>query len=899
MTEDGVPTASGSLSVSDADSGQSVFAPVEASALIGSYGTWSFSSSGAWSYLLNNDNASVEALVTGSTLTDSLTVQSVDRSDSETITVTINGASYPASISGTSTGSVTEDGVPTASGSLSVSDADSGQSVFAPVEASALIGSYGTWSFSSSGAWSYLLNNDNASVEALVTGSTLTDSLTVQSVDLSDSETITVTINGASYPASISGTSTGSVTEDGVLTASGSLSVSDADSGQSVFAPVEASALIGSYGTWSFIPAPAPGHTSLTTTMPRSRRWSTGSSLTDSLTVQSFDGSDSEIITVTINGASYLASISGTNTGLVTEDGVLTASGSLSVSDADSGQSVFAPVEASALIGSYGTWNFNSSSGAWSYLLDNNNASVEALSTGSSLTDSLTVQSFDGSDSEIITVTINGASYLASISGTNTGLVTEDGVLTASGSLSVSDADSGQSVFAPVEASALIGSYGTWNFNSSSGAWSYLLDNNNASVEALSTGSSLTDSLTVQSFDGSDSEIITVTINGASYLASISGTNTGLVTEDGVLTASGSLSVSDADSGQSVFAPVEDSALIGSYGTWNFNSSSGAWSYLLDNNNASVEALSTGSSLTDSLTVQSFDGSDSEIITVTINGASYLASISGTNTGLVTEDGVLTASGSLSVSDADSGQSVFAPVEDSALIGSYGTWNFNSSSGAWSYLLDNNNASVEALSTGSSLTDSLTVQSFDGSDSEIITVTINGASYLASISGTNTGLVTEDGVLTASGSLSVSDADSGQSVFAPVEASALIGSYGTWNFNSSSGAWSYLLDNNNASVEALSTGSSLTDSLTVQSFDGSDSEIITVTINGASYLASISGTNTGLVTEDGCLPPAAASPSAMHDNDQSVFAPVEAPALSRQLRHLELRFQLRRLVIPP
>ena len=169
---------------------------------------------------------------------------------------------------------MTEDGVLTASGSLSVSDADSGQSVFAPVEASALIGSYGTWNFnSSSGAWSYLLDNNNASVEALSTGSSLTDSLTVQSFDGSDSETITVTINGASYPASISGTSTGSVTEDGVLTASGSLSVSDADSGQSVFAPVEASALIGSYGTWNFIPAPAPGHTSLTTTMPRSRRW--------------------------------------------------------------------------------------------------------------------------------------------------------------------------------------------------------------------------------------------------------------------------------------------------------------------------------------------------------------------------------------------------------------------------------------------------------------------------------------------------------------------------------------------------------------------------------------------------------------------------------------------------
>ena len=150
---------------------------------------------------------------------------------------------------------------------------DSGQSVFAPVASPALSGNYGTWSFdSSSGAWSYLLDNNNASVEALSTGSSLTDSLTVQSFDGSGSETITVTINGASYPASISGTSTGSVTEDGVLTASGSLSVSDEDNDQSVFAPVAAHISAVTTAPGASIPAPAPGHTSLTTTMPRSRR---------------------------------------------------------------------------------------------------------------------------------------------------------------------------------------------------------------------------------------------------------------------------------------------------------------------------------------------------------------------------------------------------------------------------------------------------------------------------------------------------------------------------------------------------------------------------------------------------------------------------------------------------
>ena len=130
--------------------------------------------------------------------------------------------------------------------------------------------------------------------------------------------------------------------------------------------------------------------------------------------------------------------------------------------------------------------------------------------------------------------------------------------------------------------------------------------------------------------------------------------------------------------------------------------------------------------MTDTLTVQSVDGTDSEAITVTITGANDGATISGTATGSLTEDGATTvASGTLSVSDVDTGEAAFRTP--ASLAGTYGTFTFNATTGAWTYELDNSKASVQALKDGVTVTDTLTVQSVDGTDSEAITVTITGA----------------------------------------------------------------------------------------------------------------------------------------------------------------------------
>ena len=135
-------------------------------------------------------------------------------------------------ISGDTSGGVTEDGALSASGNLSVTDADSGEAVFTVQDNSTT--TYGAFSINAAGAWTYSLNNSNATVQGLGDGDILTDSITVASADGTEQE-IEISITGTNDAAVISGDTSGGVTEDGTLSASGNLSVTDVDSGEAVF----------------------------------------------------------------------------------------------------------------------------------------------------------------------------------------------------------------------------------------------------------------------------------------------------------------------------------------------------------------------------------------------------------------------------------------------------------------------------------------------------------------------------------------------------------------------------------------------------------------------------------------------------------------------------------------
>jgi VCBS repeat-containing protein len=247
--------------------------------------------------------------------------------------------------------------------------------------------------------------------------------------------------------------------------------------------------------------------------------------------------------------------------------------------------------------------------------------------------------------------------------------------------------------------------------------------NTGTSFEALAAGqvATLRFNYLVTDADGdTGSARVTLRITGTNDAASISGTSTGAVAEDGALTAGGTLTVSDVDTGEARFATP--ASLAGTYGGFSFNATSGLWGYTLSNAAANVQALNAGQTVQDTLTVTSLDTTASRVITVSIAGRNDAASISGNSTGAVAEDGTLTAGGTLTVSDVDAGEARFATP--ASLAGSYGSFTFNATSGLWGYTLNNAAANVQALAQGQTVQDTLTVTSFDTTASRTITVSI-------------------------------------------------------------------------------------------------------------------------------------------------------------------------------
>ncbi len=117
-------------------------------------------------------------LGSGDTLTETLSIQSVDGT-TQNIVITINGTNDAAVISGSTTGEVTEDDASTLSttGSLSVTDTDSGEASFT---AATVTGSYGSLTIDASGNWSYEADNSQTAIQSLGSGDTLTETLIIQ-----------------------------------------------------------------------------------------------------------------------------------------------------------------------------------------------------------------------------------------------------------------------------------------------------------------------------------------------------------------------------------------------------------------------------------------------------------------------------------------------------------------------------------------------------------------------------------------------------------------------------------------------------------------------------------------------------------------------------------------------
>ena len=544
-------------------------------------------------------------------------------------------------------------------------------------------------------------------------------------------------------------------------------------------------------------------------------------------------------------------------------------------------------------VGSYGRLHLNTSTGAYSYVPDDE-ATEELTST---VTDSFQITVTDGTDTarQSLSATLRGVNdtpVLAVITGsTLTDTAADDTFAEAAASLDGSDRDQGQTLTYGITSGsantsrsgythALNGSYGTLYLNSSSGDYVYVPDD--STIEGLKTSVTDTFAMTVSDGTAGQRQDYRVTINGVNdtpSLNAVSGMSfTDTAAADSFSNQSGTLSGSDRDRNETLTYGIDggsnsglsgyDDAYVGTYGTLHVNASSGAYVYVP--NVSAIEGVKT--SQTDQFTLTVSDGSlsASQTLTTSISGANdtpILGQISAASfTDTSGDDSFSNVSATAGATDADTGDTMTYSITGGnadtsrsgfthSASGSYGTLYINSSSGAYIYVI--NDGAMEGAS--STVTDSFTVSASDGSASSTsdFVATINGVNdtpVLTSISGiTVTDTNANDSFTNTSASLSGSDRDTGASLTYSIDGGSAdtsvsgfthsrSGTYGTLYIAASSGDYRFIP--NDSAVEGLT--STVTEDFTLELSDGTASVTQTLTttlqgVNDTPTLASLTG----------------------------------------------------------
>ncbi len=384
---------------------------------------------------------------------------------------------------------------------------------------------------------------------------------------------------------------------------------------------------------------------------------------------------------------------------------------------------------------------------------------------------------------------------------------------TANGHLTSTDPDAGDTATWGVVSDGH-GTYGDLSIDQG-GNWTYTLDDGPA--QGLKEGQIAQDIFTVTATDESGAtteQQITVTVTGTNDAPVISGVSTGEIREGDTPTVGGQLVATDPDIGDTAAWGVVNNG-SGTYGELTIDAD-GHWTYTLDD--ASAQGLKEGQTAQDVFTVTATDESGATVehqVTVTVTGTDDAPMISGTFTGEVTEDGVATASGKLTASDPDIGDTATWSVANDG-HGSYGQLTLDQD-GHWTYALDNDSA--QGLRAGQTTMDVFTVKVTDSAGAVAehqIAVTVAGTDDAPVITGTYTGAAQEDVTLTTGGTLTAVDADVGDHSVWSVDGAAT-SDYGSLSIDADTGQWVYTLNNNAA--QPLQAGQVVHETFTVRATD--------------------------------------------------------------------------------
>ena len=577
-----------------------------ATSLTGFYGDISNDSGSTWTYTLHTSESHGQAQSDGDSYQDTFTITD-SNNDTHAVTVSVFGKDDAAVI--TAADDTIAEGTATVSATATHTDVDSDDddNVFTAVStATDSANGYGTYTVTSAGVWTYTLNNDHATIDALGASESTTDTITVTSGD-GTTENITITITGTNDAPVITSSATASAPENG--TAAAIITATDAESDDITYS-------ISGTDSALFSIVPSTGVLTFNTAPDYELIDPVADDNTYSLTVTASDGTVSvdQALTVTVTNVEGGPVFSSAETVAVDEN--QTAVLTLTASDDENDTIAF------TISGGDDSDSFSLTGGVLTFAASPNyevksSYSVTVTASETTDTDGATIASPNTTD-QAITVSINDINDAAVITAAD-GTIAE-GTATVSATATHTDADTGNDDNTFLAVTDVASTYGTYSVTSA-GVWTYTLNSSNATIDALGASQSATDTITVTAEDGT-TEDVTITITGTNDAAVIAGTTTGAVTEDAsTTTATGTLTHTDVDANNdaNVFTAVStatDSA--NGYGTYTMTAA-GDWTYTLDNTNATVSALAAAATTTDTFAVTAEDGT-SQTVTVTITG---------------------------------------------------------------------------------------------------------------------------------------------------------------------------------------------------------------------------------------------------------------------------------------
>ncbi|PBJ24138.1 hypothetical protein BSF44_21800 [Pseudomonas sp. ACN8] len=726
----------------------------------GQFGQLLVGSNGSYEYIVDNDNAAVQALrLSGQTLTDRFDYVASDLAGATataTLTVTIEGANdTPVGVNDNGTAAEAGgvfNGTPgsDAVGNVLTNDIDVDSTVngetrtvtgirpvpeviaanFTPVTtATSVVGLYGTLTINPDGTYRYVVDNNNTRVQRLSAGEQLVDFFSYRVTDtvgLDDVAQLRIVVQGANDNP---------VASDDQAEAQAASSNNNASE---------------SNPSGNVIQFPSrPG-------------------LVDNGIDNDVDAVDQPSSQLQVNGvinkneATYNPAVdvlSGVATGTTSADGTV-------------------------VTGLFGTLRIGAD-GSYFYDVDSTNTAVQALAAGQTLTEFFTYGITDTNgltDTAQLVITVHGVND-PPVSQNVIAIATEKGGIAngtaggdPSGDATANDFDpdgdpltvilikpgeeagTGTPIAVNAGGTVIIGQYGTLTIFPN-GSYSYALDNDNADVQALRRGSDLL--LERFTYTVSDNASPTPETDSAEIIVLIRGQNDNPIANDDTSIAieSGGTNNNqpgldpignvldndtDVDGGEvPVDLPAHDygetravssvrtgietatgtagtlgSELRGTYG-WLTLNADGSYSYRLDNDMAEVQALRFGERLVDAFSYTVIDTSGAEdraTLNIDIRGRddtpvphndiSIAFEAGGVNNGttgtnpfgnvLVNDTDVDGNAEALSVTGFNEGTSV--GVLGTGLIGTFGTLTLNTD-GSFSYVVDNNNLRVQALRT--------------------------------------------------------------------------------------------------------------------------------------------------------------------------------------------------------